>query len=57
MSSTGKRSTIEMLGILSIFGVLTISGANIYTNAVYKYKSNKLLAHLIVNTLQKLQLA
>lgn len=46
MSSPGKRSTIEMLGILSIFGVLTISGANIYTNAVYKYKSNKLITQI-----------
>ncbi len=46
MSSTGKRSTIEMLGILAIFGVLTISGANIYANAVYKYKSNKLITQI-----------
>lgn len=37
------RSMIEMLGVLAIIGVLSVGGISGYTNAMMKYKINKLI--------------
>ena len=47
------RSMIEMLGVLAIVGILSVGSISGYTNAMLKYKTNKLSAQtleIIVNT-------
>ena len=41
-SETG-RSMVEMLGVLSIIGVLSVGGISAYTTAMEKHKANELL--------------
>ena len=42
--SQNGRSMVEMLGVLSIIGVLSVGGINAYSTAMEKYKTNELMA-------------
>ena len=41
---TSGRSMVEMLGVLAIIGVLSVGAMSGYSNAMRKYKTNKLVS-------------
>ena len=43
LKSQSGRSMVEMLGVLSIIGVLSVGGINAYSTAMKKHKANELL--------------
>ena len=44
LKSQHGRSMVEMLGVLSIIGVLSVGGINAYSSAIKKHKANELMA-------------